>query len=126
MLKIGILLVLAFVCVSASIDVKFCSEPHFQGSCATKDYDNMKCEHLPWRFRWIYNVKSMRVKSNFLGICNAQCELHTLENCGRSLFSMLTSQQSNSIPFDCNHPVVTITTGLAYKGMICNGGGFLG
>jgi len=121
MLKFTIVLLALFFVSANAIDVKFCSEPNFEGSCATKSYDSYKCEHLPWRFRWIYNVRSVKVKSNFFGICNSECELHTSERCGRQLFG-----GSFSVPFACERPILKIKEGEVYRGMICNGGGLLG
>lgn len=117
---------LTYLCVATAIEVKLCSEPNFQGSCATKTYDSHKCEHLPWRFRWIYSVNSVMIKPNFFGSCNARCELHTKENCGHSLMSAILLQSSLAIPFDCQRPLVSVNAGLTYKGMVCNSGGIFG
>lgn len=117
MTRIGIV-ILSFVLIANAIDVKFCSEPNFEGSCATKEYDSRKCEHLPWRFRWIYNVRSVKVKPGFFGGCNANCELHTKENCGHSLLSMMLTS-SQAMPFDCERPILSVVPGLTFKGMVC-------
>lgn len=124
-MKIGIVL-LSCIFVSNAIDVKFCSEPNFEGSCATKEYDSQKCEHLPWRFRWIYNVRSVKIKPSFFGVCNAACELHTKENCGHSLMSVILSANSQAMPFDCAHPIISVHPGLTFKGTVCYRQGIFG
>lgn len=112
--------------MSNAIEVKFCSEPNFEGSCATKTYDSQKCEHLPWRFRWIYSVRSIKIKPSFFGVCNAQCELHTKENCGHSVMSMILQQNSQALPFDCEHPILNVNPGITFKGTVCYGRGIFG
>lgn len=125
-MKITIVILLSFVLTSNAIDVKVCSEPNFEGSCATKDYDSRKCEHLPWRFRWIYNVRSVQIKPSFFGGCNAQCELHTKENCGHSLLSMVLSQNSQAMPFDCEKPILSVIPGMTFRGVVCYRRGIFG
>lgn len=124
-MKVGVA-ILSFILVSNAIDVKVCSEPNFEGSCATKEYDSQKCEHLPWRFRWIYNVRSVKIRPSFFGVCNAQCELHTKENCGHSIMSMILSRNSQAMPFDCETPILSVIPGLTFKGVVCYKRGIFG
>lgn len=116
-MKIGIVL-LSFVLLAKAIKVKFCSEPNFEGSCATKTYDPWKCEHLPWRFRWIYDVRSVKIQPSFFGSCRTHCELHSKRNCGRSLLS-LVMDYSKFTSFDCNTPIGSIAPDTDFDGVIC-------
>ncbi|KAG4075125.1 hypothetical protein HA402_004164 [Bradysia odoriphaga] len=115
---------LSFVLIANAIEVQFCSEPYFAGSCATKEYDIGRCEHLPKRFRWLgYSVKSVKIDTISSGGCmNVHCELHTDENCGQSLTPATQQPNTQQKPFDCQRSIFTGIPELTFKSVICSGG----
>jgi len=67
--------------VAQGARVTFCSEANLGGICATKNvesgYFRNKCEDFPFRFRWFWTARSVKVESNLFGGCPATCRLHT-------------------------------------------------
>lgn len=111
--------ILALVLIANAIDVKFCSKANFEGSCATKEYDSGKCEHLPARFRLVYDVNSIKIKSGFFGRCNSHCQLHTNENCTQTILQLGQSTNSLVMPFECGRALSSVPEGFDFKAVIC-------
>lgn len=69
-----------FVSPSEGVRVTFCSGPDLTGTCATKNVEigmfRNKCEDFPFRFRWFFTARSVKVETNFFGVCSAVCRLH--------------------------------------------------
>lgn len=124
-MKFGVVF-LSCIIVSNGIDVKFCSEPNFEGSCATKHYPSQKCGDLPFRFQWIYYIRSVRIEPSFFGVCKGKCELHSKENCGHSVTSMVLSHNPEAMPFDCERSLPELTAGMVFKNAFCYEEGILG
>lgn len=81
-LTFGVLIVVLslFISNSEGVRVTFCSGLDLSGSCATKNVEigmfRNKCEDFPFRFRWFYTARSVKVEGSFFGGC-AVCRLHT-------------------------------------------------
>jgi len=67
--------------VAQGVRVTFCSEANLGGTCATKNVErgifSNKCEDFPFRFRWFWTARSVKVVTNLLGGCPATCRLYS-------------------------------------------------
>lgn len=79
---IVVLAITAVLLVSqcVSVRVRFCSGIDLSGTCATKNVEigmfRTKCEDFPWRFRWIFTARSVKVEGSFFTGCHSVCRLH--------------------------------------------------